>query len=1037
MKREKTPAKRIKNAAVVVSKKTKSLQAPQADSAQAQTTDGLAIGDGNTASGNASHLTRGKLSDDSPSKPASESRTLAIDRTLPTLRVRGARHHNLKNITVEMPKNSLVVISGLSGSGKSTLAFDTIYAEGQRRYVESLSAYARQFLEMMDKPDVDSIEGLSPAISIQQKTTAKNPRSTVGTTTEIYDYMRLLYARIGTPYCIGCGREISSQSLDAICDSILKMYEGESVLILAPLVQRKKGTHEKVFDAAKQDGFSRVRVDGAVMPIGNVAAGRDAARRISLDKKKWHTIEIVVDRLVPTIKERSRLFESIQTAIKSSRGTVSVAYATAAAAAAKKEKNAATQDALFTQKNACPHCGLSVGEIEPRNFSFNSPFGMCNKCSGLGVNLQFDADLVIPDKSKCLLEYPIVPWTGRYSAFKTDKLLEIAEYFGIDLMTPLNELSKKQMDVLWHGAPDVGLRRERMSVLKNPDAYDGILNDLNYMVETTTSDAKREWLRKFMRDIPCTACSGRKLKPESLAVRIGGKSIMDVCSMSIESCYKFFSNLELSKMQSYIARDILKEIVERLEFLMNVGLNYLTLDRRSSTLSGGESQRIRLATQIGSNLTGVLYVLDEPTIGLHQRDNQRLVGTLTKLRNLGNTVIVVEHDEAVIRSSDWIVDLGPGAGVHGGSVVFEGAISDILSGAQNTSTGAYLRGDARVSIGKRIRKKSTRSLRIKGAAEHNLKNINVEIPLGNLVCVTGVSGSGKSTLVTDILYKGLMSKFYAFTEYRPGLHKEISGTFDIDKVIEIDQSPIGRTPRSNPATYIGAFTLIRELFASTPMSRARGYAPGQFSFNVKAGRCFACEGAGVKQIEMQFLSDVYVVCDECKGRRYNSETLAILYKQKNIADVLDMTIEEGLAFFSNVPSLRVKLQTMVDVGLGYVKLGQASTTLSGGEAQRVKLASELSRPNTGDTLYILDEPTTGLHFADVQKLLDVLNRLVNLGNTVVVIEHNMDVIRNSDWIIDLGPEGGDGGGQVVCTGTPKQVANVSQSYTGRYLKDVL
>lgn len=1021
---------------MIVSKNPKGLETSPANDAKTQTTAGLATRNGNAASGNRSHRTHIKISDDASSKSAPESRTLAINRTLPTLRVRGARHHNLKNITVEMPKNSLVVISGLSGSGKSTLAFDTIYAEGQRRYVESLSAYARQFLEMMDKPDVDSIEGLSPAISIQQKTTAKNPRSTVGTTTEIYDYMRLLYARIGTPYCVGCGREISSQSLDAICDSILRMYEGESVLVLAPLVQRKKGTHEKVFDAAKQDGFSRVRVDGVVMPIGSVAsAGRDAARRISLDKKKWHTIEIVVDRLTPAVKERSRLFESIQTAIKSSRGTVSVAYA--AAATAKKKKNSAAQDVLFTQKNACPHCGLSVGEMEPRNFSFNSPFGMCGKCNGLGVNLQFDSDLVIPDKSKCLLEYPIVPWTGRYAAFKTDKLLEIAEYFGIDLMTPLGELSKKQMDILWRGAPDAGLGRERMSVLQHPDAYDGILNDLNYMVETTTSDAKREWLRRFMRDIPCTACSGGKLKPESLAVRIGGKSIMDVCNMSIESCYEFFSNLGLSKMQSYIARDILKEIVERLEFLMNVGLNYLTLDRRSSTLSGGESQRIRLATQIGSNLTGVLYVLDEPTIGLHQRDNRRLVGTLTKLRNLGNTVIVVEHDEAVIRSSDWIVDLGPGAGVHGGSVVFEGAVSDILSDAQNTSTGAYLRGDKKVAIGRRIRKKSKRSLRIKGAAEHNLKDIDVEIPLGSLVCVTGVSGSGKSTLITDILYKGLMSKFYAFTESRPGLHKEISGTFDIDKVIEIDQSPIGRTPRSNPATYIGAFTVIRELFASTPMSRARGYAPGQFSFNVKAGRCFACEGAGVKQIEMQFLSDVYVMCDECNGKRYNSETLAVLYKQKNIADVLDMTIEEGLEFFSNVPSLRAKLQTMVDVGLGYVKLGQASTTLSGGEAQRVKLASELSRPNTGDTLYILDEPTTGLHFADVQKLLDVLNRLVNLGNTVVVIEHNMDVIKNSDWIIDLGPEGGDGGGQVVCTGTPKQVAGVSQSYTGRYLKDVL
>ncbi len=917
------------------------------------------------------------------------------------------------------------------------MAFDTIYAEGQRRYVESLSAYARQFLEMMDKPDVDSIDGLSPAISIQQKTTVKNPRSTVGTTTEIYDYLRLLYARIGIPYCVGCNKQISSQSLDAICDSVLKVYENEPVLVLAPLIQRKKGTHDKVIEGAKQDGFSRLRVNGEIVHIGDIAIGGAATtakpdtndKRISLDKNKWHTIEIIVDRLTPTIQERSRLFESIQDAIKASHGSVIISTAT------KKHNESFAQDAVFSQENACPHCGLSIGELEPRNFSFNSPFGMCNKCSGLGVNLQFDEELIIPDKSKCLLEYPIVPWTGKYAAYKTEKLTEIAEYFDIDLMTPLNKLDKKHMDILLHGAPDVGIRREKISVLDNPDSYDGVMNDLYYMLENTTSDSKRSWLRRFMRDIPCAQCSGKKLRPESLAVLVGGKNIIDVCHMSIESCYEFFTKLDLTETQSFIAHDILKEIIERLEFLINVGLNYLTLERPSATLSGGESQRIRLATQIGSNLTGVLYVLDEPTIGLHQRDNMRLVKTLLKLRNLGNTVLVVEHDESVIRKSDWIVDLGPGAGVHGGNVMFEGTVSDIMYDV-NSPTSAYLRGDKKVVIENRIRKDNPNSICVLGASEHNLKNIDVEIPLGKLVCVTGVSGSGKSTLVTDILYKALLPVFFE-SDARSGAHDKITGVSNIDKVIEIDQSPIGRTPRSNPATYIGAFTVIRELFASTPMSSTRGYSPGQFSFNVKVGRCFACEGAGVKQIEMQFLSDVYVVCDECNGKRYNSETLNVLYKGKNISDVLDMTIDEGLEFFSSIPALRTRLQTMVDVGLGYVKLGQASTTLSGGEAQRVKLSSELSRPSTGRTLYILDEPTTGLHFADVQKLLDVLNRLVNLGNTVVVIEHNMDVIKNSDWIIDLGPEGGDGGGELVCVGTPKQVANIQDSYTGRYLKDVL
>ncbi|MDE0089914.1 MAG: excinuclease ABC subunit UvrA [Thaumarchaeota archaeon] len=963
------------------------------------------------------------------------------------LTVRGARHHNLKNITASMPKNSLVVISGLSGSGKSSLAFDTIYAEGQRRYVESLSAYARQFLEMMEKPEVDYIEGLSPAISIQQKTTAKNPRSTVGTTTEVYDYLRLLYARIGVPHCTGCGRKISTQSLDAICDSVLRMYEGRPVLVLAPVIQRKKGTHEKVFDDARRDGFSRVRVNGE---MASLLGGGGGGRLPTLDKKKWHDIEIVVDRITPTVQERSRLFESVQSAIKASKGTVVISVASSRGAGSSSSssgssKNIRTRgrakdslkDAVFSQKNACPHCGLSVGEMEPRNFSFNSPFGMCDECHGLGVNLQFDEDLVIPDRSMCLLEYPIVPWRSQYSAYKTDKLIEVAEYFGIDLTTPLGNLGKKEMQLLLWGAPETGLRREKMSTLKDPDTYSGVMNDMYYMLENTTSDSKRDWLRKFMRDIPCGRCGGKKLRPESLAVRVGGRGIMEVCDMSIESCHEFFSDLRLSDMEAYIARDILKEITERLEFLMNVGLTYLTLDRRSSTLSGGESQRIRLATQIGSNLTGVLYVLDEPTIGLHQRDNERLIRTLTKLRNLGNTVIIVEHDEEVIRSSDYIVDLGPGAGIHGGHVVFEGTVQEMLADSRS-HTSAYLRGEMTVSTEARNAdpegdgRRHSRAVVIRGASEHNLKGIDVEIPLGRFVCVTGVSGSGKSTLVTEVLYKGLMAQMYQSTA-RAGAHKRIDGMQHVDKVIEIDQSPIGRTPRSNPATYIDVFTPVRVIFASTPLARTRGYEPGQFSFNVKVGRCFACEGAGVKQIEMQFLSDVQVTCDECGGKRYNSETLAVTYKGKNITEVLDMSIDEALEFFANVPAVRSKLQTMADVGLGYIKLGQPSTTLSGGEAQRVKLASELSRPSTGRTMYILDEPTTGLHFADVQKLLDVLDRLVRMGNTVVVIEHNMDVIRNSDWIIDLGPEGGEAGGQIVCTGTPEQVAEVPESHTGRYL----
>ena len=929
------------------------------------------------------------------------------------LKIRGARHHNLKNLDVDIPKNNLVVISGLSGSGKSTLAFDTIYAEGQRRYVESLSAYARQFLEMMDKPDVDSIEGLSPAISIQQKTTSKNPRSTVGTTTEIYDYLRLLYARIGIPHCTNCGRKISTQSVETICDSVLKDFDKEKIMVLSPIVQRKKGTYEKLFEQTKRDGYSRIRIDGEIYALDDEIT--------PLDRQKWHNIEIIVDRITVEKSEKSRLFEAIQTALKASKGYVMI--------------SSDKEDKIFSQNNACPFCGITVGELEPRTFSFNSPFGMCKTCNGLGLKMEFDQDLVIPDKTKSILDGAIVPWSGRFSSFRKQALRAVGKKFGFDLMTPIEKIKSKHLQIILYGTDELIDFRYRSksgdSSWQYTDAFEGVIENLQRVFMETDSESKREWLKQFMRDTPCNICGGRKLKPESLAVKVNDKGIMDVCDLSIDQCYDFFATLKLSETEQYIARDVLKEIKERLEFLKNVGLNYLTLNRLSSTLSGGESQRIRLATQIGSNLTGVLYVLDEPTIGLHQRDNTRLVKTLTKLRNLGNTVIVVEHDEEIIRNSDWMIDLGPGAGVHGGNVVFEGTVDQILNG-HNSVTGKYLKDKSLIKLKDKKRNQQNKIV-VKGAAENNLKEIDVEFPLGLFIAITGVSGSGKSTLVNEILLKSLEAHFYK-TNKRPGKHSEVVGIENIDKVIAIDQSPIGRTPRSNPATYIGAFTPIRDLYANTEISKERGYAPGQFSFNVADGRCFACEGDGVKQIEMQFLSDVYVKCDECKGKRYNSETLSVLYKGKNIADILNMTVYEALQFFENIPAIKRKLQTIYDVGLGYIKLGQSSTTLSGGEAQRVKLASELSKRGTGKTMYILDEPTTGLHFADVQKLLDVLNRLVNLGNTVVVIEHNMDVIKNSDWVIDLGPEGGEEGGKVVATGTPEQVAKAAGSYTGKYLK---
>ena len=932
------------------------------------------------------------------------------------LKIRGARHHNLKDVDVDIPKNKLVVISGLSGSGKSTLAFDTIYAEGQRRYVESLSSYARQFLEMMDKPDVDSIEGLSPAISIQQKTTSKNPRSTVGTTTEIYDYMRLLFARIGIPYCTNCSRKVSTQSIERICDSVLNDFSGQKILVLAPIIQRKKGTYEKLFEQIKKDGYSRIRLNGEILSLDDEIP--------ALDRQKWHNIEIVVDRITAEKSVRSRLFEAIQTAIAASKGDVMISDG--------------TSERIFSQNNACPYCGLTVGELEPRSFSFNSPFGMCKTCNGLGVKMEFDADLVIPDKTKSILDGAIIPWSGRFSSFRRQALRAVGKKFGFDLMTPINEINSKHLQIILHGTSDLidfnySSKSGDMS-WQHVNTFEGVLKNLQRAFMETDSESKREWLKQFMMDTPCPTCSGKKLRPESLAVKINKKGIMDVCDMSIDHCYDFFSTLSLTENERYIARDILKEIKERLEFLKNVGLNYLTLNRLSSTLSGGESQRIRLATQIGSNLTGVLYVLDEPTIGLHQRDNARLIKTLHKLRDLGNTVIVVEHDEEVIRHSDWLIDLGPGAGIHGGSVVFEGTVNQILR-SRKSITGDYLKKKSLITMAQKIRNPSG-SLIVRGASENNLKNIDVEIPLGLFVSVTGVSGSGKSTLINDILLKTLENHFYK-QNIRSGRHGDVIGLENIDKVIAIDQSPIGRTPRSNPATYIGAFTPIRELYSNTALSKERGYAMGQFSFNVPVGRCFACDGDGVKKIEMQFLSDVYVKCDECKGKRYNTETLSVLYKGKNISDILDMTVYEALNFFENIPAIKRKLQTVYDVGLGYIKLGQSSTTLSGGEAQRVKLASELSRRDTGKTLYILDEPTTGLHFADVQKLLDVLNRLVNLGNTAVVIEHNMDVIKNSDWLIDLGPEGGDEGGQIVSVGTPKDIACAPGSYTGRYLKKLL
>jgi excinuclease ABC subunit A len=934
--------------------------------------------------------------------------------------IRGARQHNLKNVSLEIPKNRLVVITGLSGSGKSTLAFDTIYAEGQRRYVESLSAYARQFLELMDKPDVDSIDGLSPAISIQQKTTSKNPRSTVGTVTEIYDYLRLFYARIGIPHCPRCGRKIASQSVDSITESVLKMAQGKSVMVMGPVVQAKKGTYEKLFEELKQQGFSRIRLDGEITNFED----EEKPRLPRLDKQKKHTIEVIVDRLRPSAEEKSRLFESIQSALKAGNGTVVVSID--------------GKDSMFSQKNACPHCELSIGEIEPRTFSFNSPFGACPQCNGLGIKIEFDPDLIIPDRQKSILEGAIRPWTGHFATFRASMLKDVGRKFGFDLSTPIAKMTDRQLAVILYGTDeDIHFKYESKysdSRWEYRGTFEGVIPNLERTYRETESESKREDLMQFMRERPCERCGGRRLREEALAVKIGGRSIMEVCDLSIDACFDFFHAVSLTDTERFIARTILKEIVSRLEFLRNVGLNYLTLNRMSATLSGGESQRIRLATQIGSNLTGVLYVLDEPTIGLHQRDNSRLIDTLKKLRDLDNTLIVVEHDEEVIRSSDWVIDIGPGAGIHGGQIVASGTLQDIMS-SRDSVTGAFLRGD-QVVVHERERLKPAKWLTVHGAAENNLKSIDARFPLGCMTVVTGVSGSGKSTLVNDILFNALAAHFYSAKE-RPGKHSRLSGLEHVDKVIGIDQSPIGRTPRSNAATYVNAFTPIRELFARTPKAREMGYSAGRFSFNVSEGRCDACEGGGVKKIEMQFLPDVYVTCDECKGRRYNSETLAIKYRNKTISDVLDMTIEEALEFFSNIPAITKKLQTLNDVGLGYLRLGQPATTMSGGEAQRIKLAAELSKRDTGRTVYILDEPTTGLHFADVSKLLHVLKRLVELGNTIIVIEHNLDVIASADWIVDLGPEGGEAGGRIVAEGPPEKISEHPASYTGQYLKPKL
>ena len=937
------------------------------------------------------------------------------------LTIKGAREHNLKNITLSIPRDKLVVLTGLSGSGKSSLAFDTIYAEGQRRYVESLSSYARQFLGQMEKPDVDYIEGLSPAISIDQKTTSKNPRSTVGTVTEIYDYLRLLYARVGVPHCPVCGREIKQQTIDQIVDQVLALPEKTKIQVMAPVVRGRKGEHVKELEAARKGGFVRVRADGILY---------DLSEKIKLEKNKKHTIEIVVDRLVIRPDIRSRLADSLETASSLAGGLTIV----------NVMKPEGEEDILFSQNYACPEHGISVEELSPRMFSFNNPFGACPKCTGLGVFMKIDPDLIIPDKKLSINKGGLKAsgWAMEGSTIAAMYMKGLAKHFGFSLDTPIGELSPEIVDILLYGSKGEKfevVRENEYGTGKYKVEFEGIINNLERRFRDTQSSWIKEEIENYMSAIPCDACHGQRLSPISLAVTVGGLNIAQLCDLSVSDALNFFEHLELSGRDAAIAATILKEIRSRLGFLKSVGLEYLTLSRSSGTLSGGESQRIRLATQIGSSLMGVLYILDEPSIGLHQRDNDKLLATLKHLRDLGNTVLVVEHDEDTMRSADHIVDIGPGAGIHGGNVIYNGLVSGILD-CEESITGQYLSGRRKIEIPTERRKGNGKKLKIIGAAQNNLKNISVEIPLGDFVCVTGVSGSGKSSLINEILYKHLAAELNG-AKGRAGAHKAIKGLEHLDKVIQINQSPIGRTPRSNPATYTGVFTDIRELFASTQEAKLRGFTSGRFSFNVKGGRCEACQGDGILKIEMHFLPDVYVPCDVCKGKRYNRETLEIHYKGKTIHDVLEMTVEEGVEFFSAVPKIARKLQTLQDVGLGYIKIGQPATTLSGGEAQRVKLATELSKRATGRTIYILDEPTTGLHIADVHKLIHVLQKLVDAGNTVLVIEHNLDLIKTADYLIDLGPEGGDRGGEIVACGTPEQVAQVEGSYTGQYLKKVL
>ena len=932
--------------------------------------------------------------------------------------IHGAREHNLKNIDLEVPRDKLVVFTGLSGSGKSSLAFDTIYADGQRRHMESLSSYARQFLGMMEKPDVDEITGLSPAISIDQKTTSKNPRSTVGTVTEIYDYLRLLYARIGIPHCPVCGREIRQQTVDQMVDKIMELPQRTKIQILAPIVRGKKGTHQKEFERAKKSGYVRVRVDGNLYEL---------SEEIALEKNKKHNIEIVVDRLVVREDIQSRLTDSLETAIGLTGGLVLVDVIDG-------------EEMLFSQNYACPEHNISIEELNPRMFSFNNPFGACEKCTGLGTFMSIDPDLVIPDKDKSIREGAIRAsgWYYAEGGIAQMYYQSLSEHYHFSLDTPIKELPKQVVDILLYGT-----KGEKIKMVRDTQdikstyytEFEGVANNLERRFRETSSNWMREEITTWMNAVDCPQCHGDRLKKESLSVLIGGMNISQLCRLSVTAMLDFFDQLQLTEKEQQISHQVIKEIRSRLEFLRNVGLEYLTLSRASATLSGGESQRIRLATQIGSSLMGVLYILDEPSIGLHQRDNDKLIATLRHLRDLGNTVIVVEHDEDTMYASDYIVDIGPGAGVHGGEVVCAGTLEEIMA-CDRSVTGQYLSGKKFIPVPATRREGNGKWLTVKGAQQNNLKKVNASIPLGTFTAVTGVSGSGKSSLINEILYKGLAAKLNQ-AKARPGKHKEIVGIEELDKVIEISQSPIGRTPRSNPATYTGVFTDIRQLFAQTAEAKARGYDSGRFSFNVKGGRCEACEGDGILQIEMHFLPDIYVPCEVCKGKRYNRETLEVKYKDKNISDVLEMTAEEAAVFFENIPKIARKIQTLCDVGLGYVKLGQPATTLSGGEAQRVKLATELSKRATGRTIYILDEPTTGLHAADVHKLIEVLQTLVDSGNTVVVIEHNLDVIKTADYIIDLGPEGGDRGGQIVATGTPEQVAQCEGSYTGKYLKKVL